>query len=571
MKGTTVNCQTLSRRLVLVLLVGPLCAIGLTACPSGQTVTIAPQPPVCPTSSLDEPPTCVQGDPVAPRAKQPSNDMPMNSMTAGALNANGPLLQHLKNAPLSSALFTSATLDPLLKGPEADELLKYVASCALDPCDSITVPAGAAPSGFPTSFPGELGLCGQRYRDSLDLEPIDRSTESSTIATARIWPIEPLWKNAKPSQGCLERVSACMLARVNSAGKKVTISMRGKGLKTLNRVPTATMLRENRGTPILSFKGCDTPCLWGDPVRRNCDWEPRHVGQCVAGEQVSLTLNAPAQARIRVCRGIHGCDDTNVGVPGAGGTTLGWTPLVQLPALPAYGGEMIAFAQGINTVQFECPANGPIVSSAKTGYYAVMLASPTPGGAPLPANLDVSTGPVAPPHAYPATEENVFTFREGAFYGDVFAPITLAPNTCPDTDIFAADQYVCVSRMWSDGAAMASDRFCAVPGSDCFANPVTGCDLVLAAPKSTTLGTKPPPWATKNVATDLSTAKLNSEVYDMCEGPGDRIWRHPYTTYLNHPCDLFPSLDACKPYLTKDVCAAFFGIDDCENNTIRPG
>ncbi len=542
---------------VLMSVCGLTCSIALAAC-SGVDVPVAPDQ-MCPATSLVAPEPCDLNEPVAPRSKMATNDLPQNSLSAATLSSNWPLLSHLKLSALSSVTFTVG--DPLLARKEADELLKYVASCALDPCDAITIPANAGPSEFPTSFPGELGLCGQRYLDSLGLEPVEKPQITSTSTTKRI-PTETLWKNAKATQGCLERVSACMLARVNSARKKVTISLRGKGLETLDRVPTATMFRENRGTPILSFKSCDTPCLWGDFLRRNCDWEPRHVGQCNQGDQIGLKLPSGTHGRIRVCKGLHGCDDTEVAAPGAGWNTLGWTPILTLPDLPAYGGEMLA--QDFDEVLFTCPDNG----LDRTGYYAVMLAAPVPGAAPLDKdlNVEVSDLPLLA-HDYPATEENVFTYREGAFYGDLFKPITIAPNSCPGTDMFSGEQYVCVSRMWSEGAAMASDRFCAVPGMDCFTNPVTGCDNLLAPPKiklGTTTTSPTPPWATTSVAKDLSIAEKDREVYDMCEGPGRKFWHHPYTTYLNHPCDLFPSLDACKPFLTADVCHEVFGIDHCK-------
>jgi hypothetical protein len=355
-------------------------------------------------------------------------------------------------------------------------------------------------------------------------------------------------------------VSACVLARVNAIGKRVEISMRGASLEVAPKVPVETAYRENHGTPIASFKSCGQQCLWGDPLRRNCDWEPRYVGQCVRGpitaemsgltphpNRVALALPAGTHARIRICPGIYGCDDS---ATGAG----------PFQPAPYYSGQPIA--QGRDTVVFECPLNGPLVGSFtsgdRTGYYSVMIGSAKPG-TPLPNGLDVklaspasTTSPTS--DAYPAPEAAVFTYREGAFYGNLFTPPNAAqPATdCPDVAMFSGDQYACFSSMWSDGAAMASDRFCAGPEAHCFGNDPAGCD-----PGPPPSGRSVPAWLASSPRVGSGVgfpgALPGDVVYDKCEGRAAVPWPYPYTTYLNHPCDLFPSLDACKAYLRADV------------------
>src|SRR5204863_9982539 len=63
----------------------------------------------------------------------------------------------------------------LRASPTAPELLEYVVSCALDPCERVDLPdeALAAPGDealatwrrrFPDGLPGQLGLCSASYR-----------------------------------------------------------------------------------------------------------------------------------------------------------------------------------------------------------------------------------------------------------------------------------------------------------------------------------------------------------------------------------------------------------------------
>ena len=108
------------------------------------------------------------------------------------------------------------------------------------------------------------------------------------------------------------------------------------------------------------------------------------------------------------------------------------------------------------------------------------------------------------------------------------------------------EQYVCFSQVWNKGAAMASDRFCAGPSSSCFVTPTAGCDP----------NAMQPPWAMGYQPSGVGTpgpSPTGAIVYDRCLGPNNVPWLAPYTTYLNHPCDLFPSLHACRSYLRDEV------------------
>jgi len=242
---------------------------------------------------------------------------------------------------------------------------------------------------------------------------------------------------------------------------------------------------------------------------------------------VLLKLAHAAHARIRICPGIYGCDDRK---PGAGPTTPPTSSngrAVTFP--PHYGGDPLA--QDQDQVDFECPANGPRLGDDRTGYFSVMLGAPRPG-APLDGALDVAL--IATPGAtYPATEAEVFTYREGGFYGSLFDQRAQREAACPADAMLSGHEYACYSDLWSAGAAMLADRLCAGPsGVSCFVNPPSPCDDTGRAG-----GCAP----TLPVAAEGPT-------YDQCDG-SRMVWEHPYTSYLNHPCDLFTSRDDCRASL----------------------
>jgi hypothetical protein len=457
-----------------------------------------------------------------------SIDVPHNGLAPPSL-PNRDLLLALAKHVLSATMFSvdPGLWRPLLAQPYAPDLVEYIASCALEAGKSIDIPAqwaelDAVRHRLSCGFTGQLGLCAS-------------------------WDAQP----ASPE--CLERVSACVLARVNAVAARVPISMRGEATKLLPKVSVQTQFRENHGTPIASFERCDRVCLWGDRVRRNCDWEPRFVGQCVrdprAGggsepaRQVQLKIAAGARVRVRICKGIYGCDDTAPGA-GAGPATAPVFANGRLVEFPTYyGGQMVdqAAADAGATVAFDCPDDGPLVKDAaggllRTGYFSVMLGSLTPG-VPLPAGADVAlvrgapTGePFATHDAYPAPEAQIFSYREGGFYGSLFS--VLPPPSPPPNDKFS-----CASELWTFPAAQREDRLCAgptgavLPGG-CFGHDPPGqCDV------------------TSDPGSCQAAATVAPAVYDACQGTPP-AWKHPYTTYLNHPCDFFATDEECVRFIS---------------------
>jgi hypothetical protein len=119
-----------------------------------------------------------------------ANSLAANSLAANSLAANSLAANSLAaNSLAANALMVSALRDPL-----ARELLKYVVSCALDKDDDVSIRI----DGHRYDFPGELGLA-------------------------------PQWGGAHGScdRSCQRWVTACVLARVDAAGVKRTISLRG--------------------------------------------------------------------------------------------------------------------------------------------------------------------------------------------------------------------------------------------------------------------------------------------------------------------------------------------------------
>jgi len=124
------------------------------------------------------------------------NALTANALTANALTANALTANALTaNALTANALTANALTANALRDPLSRELLKYIVSCALDEDDEVSFKI----DGKKYEFPGSLGLA-------------------------------PDWgKKIGSCDGeCQRWVSACVLARVDHAGVKRMISIRGE-------------------------------------------------------------------------------------------------------------------------------------------------------------------------------------------------------------------------------------------------------------------------------------------------------------------------------------------------------
>ena len=134
-------------------------------------------------------------------AELTENALTANALTANALTANALTANALTaNALTANALTANALTANGLRDPLGRLFLKYAVSCALSADMSVTVNV----DGQTYSYPGQLGLA-------------------------------PQWGDSHGSCDgeCQRWVSACMLARVDAAGVKREISVRGdnKALK----------------------------------------------------------------------------------------------------------------------------------------------------------------------------------------------------------------------------------------------------------------------------------------------------------------------------------------------------
>jgi len=444
------------------------------------------------------PPRPVPSDPPSPalpvlRDDMPYNDMPYNSLRPEALNKSCSLLSALAEGPLSSEAASRVPLDD----EDAKAVMKYVVYCALD--SSVTIsPTGASPDGGRLGPPwrGRLALCETPAND---------------------------WRTEPPSAACKDRVSSCVAALTNKVKAKVIVSLRGEPSELFplrRRVPVSTEYRESHGRPIRSFQPCGDGTDLHSPLR-NCGWAAHYVGRCQAKERIQVRVPSGALAMLRVCRGLYGCDDPRGEEP---------------TAPPVYGGCLLESgncAAGSPSVSFICPTNGPLVDAAgpssgsRYGYYSVMVASLSSGTEPRPRDLPAT----ADSGDYPASEKDVFTYREGAFYGQLFRSQCAAPPKLPPS---TTDLSACYSDVWSRAEAYMANRWCA--GVNCFGStpgscrPITEADTVVA------------PGVCED---ELRTVGA----YEKCHAPdlvSRPTWQSPITVYLNHPCDLIAGNQACE-------------------------
>lgn len=486
-----------------------------------------------------------------PANDMPKNDMPKNGLTEAALRANGDLLDHLRDAALARTAIQGPWLEQIQQSWTAGPLVAYIVACALSPGMTVDLPRrgdrqlgtpvyDALTRKYPGGLPGRYEFC-------------------------------PEWRdNAVPANSdCLKKVTSCVMAHVNAMGSTVTFSMRTPTWKPVTHVPVSTEFRENHGTRIDSFKSCGRICLRGHELHRNCDWQPRHVGKCTTDRRrkamLRLTSGTTQSVRVRICAGLAGCDyypeSSPTPVLDAGDTTL------PHERLPPYEGHIVASATlhptpaggaATDTIEFPCSGDAASGSPGRFGYYSVMVA-PVDYGGSLPATVDLEavTAPSQAPNAYPATEDQVFTFHEGAFFGSMFEPASTAdvigqpgPGSGsgrprkqePEHSTSVAPNFwVCHGDKWNDDKAMYAHRVCAgetpLEPYGCFSHRPTKCwiasndETCTRVPLTTTVG---------GVVTTTYIA-------GACKGAGpNRDFTSPVTTYLSDPCEMHLDPRNCR-------------------------
>jgi hypothetical protein len=411
--------------------------------------------------------------------------MPRNHLSPDVLHGSCDLRQFLLVHKLNSSDLTGVPLTD----PHALELLETIVSCALP--DDAAVVVNNQP------IQGGIGLC-------------------------------PTWATAVPpaSSECRELVSACVLARVNRTGQRVVISFHGQAAP-LSRLWQAVYVEDTRrdSTTVPSMQSCQ-----GTTVHQssdNCGWTGHFVGRCQPGTSVTVRPQPNAIRMIRACRGLYGCD-----APSDAG---------QPPPAPD-AREYIGSTDGA-PLTFTCP-NSPLGPSS---YFSIMtaragaaVAEPRPPRSrsphPQPPDGILVTGA-----EYPALEQDVFTYREGGFYGNLFdvpclPPCSgaLAPPACDPFGALSSGEYACYSDIWSYGVVRLQNRLCAGPTDQCsFGNAPYPC--LCASPS-----VNPVPNATMAAQRRCTCQSAPPESsYSGCPGAESPAPRYnPITVFLNDPCDL---------------------------------
>lgn len=465
------------------------------------------------------------------------NGLSSQAFRFNALTTNKSALQWLMDRPLDETLFAAGGgyMARQMRDPHARAMLAEVVKCALN---SGTVVSYKDPErDIVWSAQGELGLC-------------------------------PAWPGKDPAQrqSCQELVSACVMARVNAMKRSIPISLRSdpgrvpvsSPLAALDtRIPVDTGFRE--GMPNLDpaegplIDGFAGPLCLKD---HECNWKPAYVGTCTPGETVQLAIEDPASCKLptlRACAGIHGCVKT--------------LPKTYASYITEKQGACAPSVSAGSPLSFSCPVDAPV-----RGYYSVMVLPPLSPDHPLSTSISVTPTPTtsaAPAVAritgtgkYPASETDVFTFLEGAFYGNLFRPERLKWScelneagrwSCSDGAVSAAeiescsldrgcsvpvpykDVYACYSYVQqveeeNDGldAALLNSRICDLPdeGAKCFPHPLRRCHYKNREVNST-----------KGAGCDWIG---DDGAYGLCRGQdGDSaVYRNIMTTYLNEPDDL---------------------------------
>lgn len=415
------------------------------------------------------------------------NSLSTSDVALNALTTNRKSLEALKEGPLNSKAFeTDERLKHQLEHPPALRVMKYLVECALAEGQVVKWTNRA---GVTTGFEGSLGLCRE-------------------------------WESDAPSPECLGYVTACLLARNNAYGLEVPLSVRGEDPRDEKRFNPSGASEE--------WSSIFLPCPFGGAgLGLECGWLGEGVGSCTPGTDVTVAAGAPSDTALctgklgaisgdrvlRVCKDPRGCTRAER-VAEADRNPCNIAP----------------------SATFKCP---------DSGQYSVMSApydrASTPGSWVWPQARSSSPG------AYPAEPFGAYTFREGAFYGNLFDPSAIAMDVSLDKDTFKPivtrlegfkgypyrNVHACYSRDWVSGDSHLIARVCAnVAGESttlCVARTVGPCEPGSTSPRPPRCGVNDGPWV-----------KGDGD-FESCRDEVDLPHPNPITVYLSSPCDLVPA------------------------------
>jgi hypothetical protein len=334
--------------------------------------------------------------------------MPLNGYDPEGLDVNYALLSTIWQHPLSydgiAAALATVPLNLFYTGrsTSAEHLMDEIVSCALDLGHDVSYPVG----NTKLVAKGQFGFC-----------------EADSFGG---------WQTSGANIQCRYMVSGCILARMNARHKHVPISIRvpetfaGRlsDFRPVNNVRVQPMLRDGR----MAASG----------------WQPDFVGICKRGTTVTLLRERAAMGHdVRVCTGIHACD------PGQQEPIISDSPSVYSGFLKTSGPS--------EPISFTCPGNAATSPNGNPdgAYFSILVLSGTevPSASPMLRPISSFTT------IYPAREPDVFTYVEGAFYGNIL-PDSPAP----------LDRNACSSAIWKEGTMYETGRVCADPrdSNGCF-------------------------------------------------------------------------------------------------------
>ncbi|MBJ6766156.1 hypothetical protein JGU66_35845 [Myxococcaceae bacterium JPH2] len=438
-----------------------------------------------------------------------ANSLSTDALVLNAISTN-PQANGLLSSASLAALFDPATGDAYLRvqlhDPDAQKFMEYLVSCALPAGHDI--PWYDPLTSTARAWKGKAGLC-------------------------------PMWEAQSPNTQCLRRVSGCILARNNALGRRVELSMRGEasslpgGGFPLEPVTAPAEFDPDTAQKLSSFSACSTGT---QGASRDCGWKADAVGRCQPGATVAVgaggaaacpgpTLGASTGARmiLRVCEGTVGCDEhANRFIDESEGSCAGSAP----------------------ALTFECPSDG---------YFSVMTAPWDSAASGLAVVSASSTSTVQ----YGLSEAQVYSVREGAFYGNLFVPKALATKVevvvhrQGDQTFYEVEgddvvipgaiykqMYSCYDPAWVNGAAYSTHRVCALPasGANCATTVVGAC------------------WGNSESSPGKCASQDGSLVvgdgdFEQCRDTTNGLWKEPVTTFLHMPCDptsTNPGSELCK-------------------------
>jgi hypothetical protein len=413
------------------------------------------------------------------------NSLATQDLQLNALTTNREALKALTSGPLSTAAFANdSRLVHTLEHPPALRVMEYLVQCALPATSEVRWKSHA---GVEHTFQGAAGLC-------------------------------PEWETDAPSRECQGYVTACLLSRNNAYHLAVELSLRGEDPRSFKRF--------NPSGAAVEWSPMFLPCGPGEAgLGPECGWLGEGVGQCTPGTVVTVAAGAPwpgtCTGRLGDIRGdrvLRVCDQAK-----------GCTRADYLAEADQDGCGGIA-----PSATFVCPADGE---------YSVMSA---------PYERDALPGTWARPQAtsgtYPADSFGAFTFREGAFFGNLFDPDALSIEVLlvPEKDFFPVvsrkayegypylNVFACHSRDWVSGDDHLRSRICAnaTVGSEsvegCLARPVGPCE------PGGTSSLPPRCWVNDG-------ARVTGDGdFEECQDDSGSWHLEPITVYLRSPCDLLP-------------------------------